>query len=498
MKKIMTIILDGFGYRSDSRGNAIKDANMETFNKLWEEYPHALLNASGTYVGLQDGQFGNSETGHQTIGAGRLVKQYETIVNDFLNSDVLENENFKRIIDNKDKKIHLMGLCSEGYVHSNIESILKFYTLLVKNGCKNIYFHIITDGRDTGTHSALKYINMIQKKTKEYKVGEIATICGRFYAMDRDKRYDRTKKYYDLVTSGIGINSLDIKEIINEMYDRNITDEFLNPIIVNETGIIKNDDILVWLNYREDRAKQIISSFVDKEFDAFRTKRMDELEVYSFLPIDDNIKTNNFDNPEKIDNPLGVYLSKLGLTQARIAETEKFAHVTYFFDGGFNEKLPKCNQFLIPSPKVTTYDLKPEMSAVEITKKAIECMSQDYDFILMNYANADMVGHTGNYDATVEACMVIDLCLKKIIEKAEENFYKVIITADHGNADIMIDDEGKKITTHTTSKVPFIITDNNVELKEIGDITMIAPTILEYMDIAVPDEMKNTEILIKK
>ena len=497
MKKVLTIILDGFGYREETRGNAINAANMETFNKLWDEYPHSLLEASGEYVGLGEGQFGNSETGHQTIGAGKLVKQHETLVNEFINSDVLENENFKNIIDNKDKDIHLMGLCSSGYVHSNIDSILSFYELLVKNGCKNIYFHVITDGRDTGVHSSLKFINMIQRKIKEYKVGEIATICGRFYAMDRDKRYERTSKYYDLVTKGIGIESIDIKEIINAMYDRDITDEFLSPIIINHRGIIKNGDILVWLNYREDRAKQIISSFVNKNFDGFKVKNMEDLKVYSFLPIDEDIKTLYFTEAKSIENPLGVYLSKLGLTQARIAETEKFAHVTYFFDGGYTGKLSKCNQFLIPSPKVKTYDLKPEMSAVDITKKAIECMSQDYDFILINFANADMVGHTGNYDATVRACMVLDICLKKLIEKAEDNFYKVIVTADHGNADIMIDDAGNKVTTHTLSKVPFIILDNNVELKEEGDITMIAPTILEYMDIAVPDEMKNTEILLK-
>ena len=498
MKKILTIILDGFGYREDLRGNAIKDANMECFNKLWEEYPHSLLEASGKYVGLKEDKFGNSETGHQTIGAGRLVKQHETLVDEFLNSDVLENEAFQSLLLNKDKEIHLMGLCSDGYVHSNIESIIKFYELLVKNGFTKIHFHIITDGRDTDIHSSLKYISMIQKAIKILKVGDIATICGRFYAMDRDKRYERTKKYYDLVTKGIGIETLDVKTIINTMYDNKITDEFLEPILVDQKGLIKNGDILIWLNYREDRAKQIISAFTNPEFEGFNTYNMSDLKVYSLLPIDENINTIYFSNAENITNPLGVYLSKLGLTQARIAETEKFAHVTYFFDGGYTGKLPKCNQFLIPSPKVATYDMKPEMSAVDITKKAIECMSQDYDFILMNFANTDMVGHTGNYDATVRACMAVDICLKKIIEKAEENFYKVIITADHGNADIMLDEEGNRITTHTTSKVPFIITDKNIELKETGDLTMVAPTILEYMDIAEPDEMSETENLLKK
>lgn len=497
MKKILTIIIDGFGLREDTRGNAIKDAKMECFNTLWENYPHSLLEASGTFVGLQEGQFGNSETGHMTIGAGRIIKQHETLVNDFLNSEVLENENFQKLLENKDKDIHLMGLCSEGYVHSNLISIIRFYELLVKNGCKKIHFHIITDGRDTGVHDSVKYIKMIQDKINEYKIGDISTICGRFYAMDRDKRYERTKEYYELVTKGIGIESLNIEGLINAMYEKNITDEFIKPIVVNRKGLIKDGDALIWLNYREDRAKQIISSFTNKEFEGFRTKDMSNLDVYSFLPIDESINTLYFNKEDNITNSLGVYLSKLGLTQARIAETEKFAHVTYFFDGGFNGKLPKCNQFLIPSPKVATYDLMPEMSAVGITKKVIECMNQDYDFILMNFANADMVGHTGNYDATVRACMTIDLCLRKIMEKAEENFYKVIITADHGNADIMIDDEGNKITTHTTTKVPFIICDKNISLKENGDLTMVAPTILEYMDIAVPEEMSETENLFK-
>ena len=496
MKKILTIILDGFGYREEMAGNAIKDADMKTFKKIWDEYPHSLLEASGTFVGLKEGVFGNSETGHQTIGAGRLIKQHETLVNEFLNSNVLENKSFNKLLDNKDKDIHLMGLCSDGFVHSNLDSILKMYELLVKNGCNKIHFHIITDGRDTGIYDSLKYIKRIIQTINKYKIGDIATICGRYYAMDRDKRYERTKKYYDLITKGIGVFG-DIKNIILEMYKRNITDEFLEPIIINKNSVIKNGDNLVWLNYREDRAKQIISAFTNESFTGFNTLNMKDLQVYSFLPIDNDINTNYFSNLDIVSNPLGVYLSKLGLTQARIAETEKFAHVTYFFDGGSLEKLPKCNQFLIPSPNVATYDMMPEMSAIGITKKIVECMNQDYDFILANFANTDMVGHTGNYSATVRACAVVDMCLEKIIEQAEDNFYKVIITADHGNADMMINEEGKKVTTHTTSKVPFIILDKNVKLKENGDITMIAPTILEYMDIAVPDEMKETEKLFE-
>jgi len=497
MKKILTIILDGFGYREEEYGNAIKAAQMEVFNKLWEEYPHSLLKASEEAVGLNEGQFGNSETGHQTIGAGRKILQNETLIDNLLENEILENEIFKGLLEKKDKTIHLMGLCSDGNVHAGIDDVINMYELLVKNGFTKIYFHVITDGRDTDPHSSYKYINQIEDKINEYKIGNIATICGRYYAMDRDKNYDRTKSYYELVTKGVGYETNNIKNIIDRMYEKEITDEFLKPIIVNRAGIIKNGDILLWMNYRADRTKQIIASFTDTLFDGFHTYDMSNLEVYSFLPIDKNIPTISFLEEQNIKNPLGLYLSELGITQARIAETEKFPHVTYFFDGGYNGKIPKCNQFHIPSPDVPTYDLRPEMSAVGVTKKCIECMMQDYDFILVNFANPDMVGHTGNYEATVKACMAIDMCLEKIIEKAEENFYKVIILADHGNADIMLDENGEIVTTHTLSKVPFIILDKSVELDEEGDLTNVAPTILEYMDIAVPDEMKETNILFK-
>ena len=497
MKKILTIILDGFGMRDEIKGNAIKESNPECFNKLWEEYPHSLLDASEEAVGLNKGQFGNSETGHQTIGAGRLTKQNEILVNDFLKSDINENETFQKLLLNKDKDIHLMGLCSDGNVHAGIDDIIAFYEILVKSGFKKIHFHIITDGRDTDIHSSYRYISQIEKAIKNNKVGNIATICGRYYAMDRDQNYKRTKVYYELVTKGVGISTVNINKLINKMYEKDITDEFLNPIVVDNNSLIKNGDVLIWFNYRADRSKQIISSFVDSLFDGFHAYKMDELEVYSFFPIDKSIPTLNFIEEEHITNPLGLYLSELGLTQARIAETEKFPHVTYFFDGGYSGKISKCNTFHIESPRVATYDLKPEMNAIGVTKKCVECMVQDYDFILVNFANLDMVGHTGNYDATMNACVTVDLCLSKLVEKAEENFYKVIILADHGNADMMLDENNNVVTTHTTSKVPFIILDKSVSLKEKGDLTMVAPTILEYMDIAVPEEMKESEMLLK-
>ena len=498
MKKILTIILDGFGLRDEERGNAIKAANMECFNQLWEEYPHAILDASEEKVGLHKGQFGNSETGHSTIGAGRLLKQNEILVNEFLESNLLDNEVFQDLIANKDKTIHIMGLCSDGNLHSGIDDFVSMYKALVKNGIKKIYFHLITDGRDTYPKSAYKYIKEIEDLINEYKVGKIASICGRYYAMDRDRHYNRTQKYYDLVTKGIGITTKDIENTLNNFYKRDVTDEFIEPVIVDKEGTIQDDDILLWMNYRADRSKQILASLICEEFEGFPRFDIKKIDVYSFFPVDKNIPTKHFLEDLVITNPLGLYFEKLGLTQARIAETEKFPHVTYFFDGGYAGKISKCNEFLIPSPKVATYDLKPEMSAVAVTKKCVECMVQDYDFILVNFANPDMVGHTGNYEAAVKACKAVDICLKKIVEKADENFYKVIILADHGNADIMIDEEGNKVTTHTLSKVPFIMLDKSVKLEATGDLTMVAPTILEYMDIAIPEEMEETDILLKK
>lgn len=497
MKKIVTIIFDGFGYREESYGNAIKAADMRYFNECWNKYPHSILDASEEKVGLTKGQFGNSEVGHMTIGAGRLLKQNELLVDELI-SNLDNNPVYTNLVnEDKDKRIHIMGLFSNGNVHAGNDDFINLYKKLVEDGFTNIYFHLITDGRDTSTTSAYSFISELENIIKENKVGSISTICGRYYAMDRDENYKRTSLYYDLVTRLKGVEVKNIEKALNACYKVDETDEFIRPLIVQEEGKIKNGDVLIWMNYRADRSKQIIKSFVDPDFDKFSTLKMDKLKVYTFFPLDKNIKTINFLEHLEVKNPLGVYLANLGLTQARISESEKYPHVTYFFDCGINEKLENCSKFEIPSPKVATYDLKPEMSAVGVTKKTVECMMQDYDFILVNFANPDMVGHTGDYLAASKACMAVDLCLKKIVEKAEENFYTVILLADHGNADIMLDENNNPVTTHTLSKVPFIIMDNNVKLKEYGDLTMVAPTILNYMEIALPEEMKETPDLIE-
>ncbi len=496
MKKILTIIFDGFGYREEEKGNAIKQAKMNNFNRIWNEYPHALLEASEEAVGLNKGQAGNSEVGHMTIGAGRVLKQSEILVNEFFENVDYENNNVAKLMEQKDKDVHIMGLCSDGNIHAGVDDFISMYKLLVNNGFKKIHFHLITDGRDTKVNVSYTFIKMISDLICEYGIGDIVSIAGRYYAMDRDENFDRTKLYYDLVTSGKGISSINIEKSINSSYANGVTDEFIKPIIASN-NVIKNGDVLIWMNYRADRAKQILDAFVNyNTFDKFNVLDMSNLLVFSFLPVDKKIKTYNLIEPVEVKSPLGIYLSELGFTQARIAESEKYPHVTYFFDGGYDGKIAGCDKFHIPSPEVATYDLKPEMSCVEVTKKTVSAMNNDYDFILVNFANPDMVGHTGNMDAAIKACSAIDLCLGMLLEKAEENFYKVIILADHGNADIMINEDGSICTTHTTSLVPFIICDGKVKLKPSGSLVNVAPTILDYMDIAIPKDMENTESLL--
>lgn len=498
MKKVITIILDGIGLRDEVHGNAVKQANMNNFVKLWNEYPHSLLKASEKYVGLLKGQFGNSEVGHQIIGAGRLIKQKEAVVEElFTSNKIKSNMTYQDMINYvkiNNKTLHIMMLASDGGVHSELRFLLYMLDNLKEDGVTDIYLHLITDGRDTKETCAYKYIEEVEKKCRELGIGKIASLCGRYYAMDRDANFNRTKLYYDLVTKGEGIKSTDIQKILNVCYSKNITDEFLAPFLIDEAGLIKNGDALLWLNYRLDRSKQILKSLKGANFDKFPVLQMDELKLYTLYKVDKTIDERSMLEDAVIQNSLGEYISNLGLTQARIAETEKFAHVTYFFDGGKEVDLPGSDKFLIPSPKVATYDLKPEMSAVEVTKQAIKCMEEDYDFILVNYANGDMVGHTGNLDAAIKACEAVDVCLGKLIEAKEENFYTMIILADHGNADIMLDEDNNKVTAHTLSQVPFLITDKKISLAN-GDLTMVAPTILKYMDITLPKEMKETENL---
>lgn len=500
MKKILMIILDGFGIREEEKGNAVKLANMEFLKSLWDNYPHALLKASEHYVGLPDGQFGNSEVCHQVIGLGHVVKQKITIVNEEIeNKTILDNVNFQDMINHVnmyDSTLHLMGLTSDGGVHSHIDYMKKIIKLLKEQNIKKVVFHAITDGRDTFRTSSVKYLDEINNLLTEEGIGFIGTIAGRFYAMDRDNKWERTKVYVDLITEGRGYKVNDYANAINTCYKKDVTDEFLPPLILNENALLKENDALLWLNFRPDRARQILNSLTHPKFYDFRVNRPDNFKVFSLFKQDDvpNVKSL-FEY--KLDNlyPIGKYFSDLKLTQARIAETEKYSHVTYFFNSLLAKEFEGQDNYLVASPKVSTYDKAPLMSAREVTNKVKEAIEKDYDFILVNYANPDMLGHTGNLEATIESLKGLDKLLEDVMSAAEDNFYKVFILSDHGNCDEMLSPKGEVITTHSLAEVPFIITDKNVILKPNGDLTMVAPTLLKYMDIAIPKEMENTKDL---
>lgn len=499
MKKVIMLILDGFGINESVYGNAIRQSNMPNYNELFNEYPHSVLQASGEYVGLPDDQFGNSEVGHLTIGAGRRLKQDITLCNEVLGSTLIEkNEEMLKLVErvkSKNGVLHLMGLVSDGGVHSDITYMKNLLGHLKAMGIKKVKFHVITDGRDTGVKTSISYIEDLESALKENGIGNIATICGRYYAMDRDNKWERTKLYSDMLLNGKGVQIKNYKTAIEACYKRDVTDEFLPPIIIDADAALKEGDSLLWLNYRGDRARQILTVLKDPDFAEYPVKKLDDLEVVTLVDVPNTVELPHLmDNNSEVYS-MGCYLSDLGLHQARIAETEKFAHVTFFFNGGDKTKLKGCDNFLIPSPKVATYDLTPPMSVREVTKQTIKCIEKDYDFILVNFANPDMLGHTGNIEAAKEGLEVVDECLGKIITAVDDNFYKLIVTADHGNCDEMLTSDGEVITTHSTNPVPFIIRDTHVNLKHKGDLTQIAPTILKYMDIAIPKDMQESSTL---
>ncbi len=481
MRPVLLCILDGVGIREEKLGNAFKNANTPNFDFLWKNYPHTVLNASEEYVGLPKGQMGNSEVGHTNIGAGRIVYQSLELINkSFKNHEIDNNEKLLEIISyvkKNNKKLHIMGLTSDGGIHSHIDHLNGIISIAQKHGLEDkIFIHAITDGRDTLYNSSYSYIEKLKSQN-------IASISGRYYAMDRDKRYERTNLYFDTIT-GNNITNMSIKDYINNSYANNETDEFIKPALFIKDGKIEKDDALIWINFRPDRAIQIVNKII-----SYGTK------VLTMMKINNEISAPYLFSHEKIKNTLGEYLSNLGYTQARIAETEKYAHVTYFFDGGETLNLKGCDQILIPSPKVATYDLKPEMSAYEITDTLLKKID-NYDFIILNFANGDMVGHTGNYEKTIEAVEHVDICLGKIINKINEKNGLLIITADHGNCDYMFDKEGNIITSHSLSVVPFIVMKKDLTLTN-GNLSDIASTILELCNIDIPKEMTGKS-LIKK
>ena len=498
MKRVLLCILDGCGLRDEVNGNAFKNAKKPNFDKLWNNYPHSKLIASGEEVGLPKGQMGNSEVGHMNIGAGRIVYQPLGLINKKISDkEFYNNENIIEIINHvkeNNSKLHLFGLLSDGGIHSHYEHLFALIDMCKMYGVKNVYYHIFTDGRDTSPTSGIKYIKRLEDKIKDTGIGSIATISGRFYAMDRDNRYERLKRAYDAIIYGEADYYNSAIEAWKSNQDKGITDEFIEPAVINKKGIVDSGDGLICFNYRPDRLRELFSAITNDKFNGFKRKDISNIKLVTMMPVSDEVICKNAYRLEDLINTCGEYVAELGFKQLRIAETEKYAHVTYFFDGGVEKELNKCTRVLIPSPKVLTYDLKPEMSAYEITDRLISELNNHYDMIILNFANGDMVGHTGKYDAAVKAVETIDNCLGKIIDNINLDEYTVIITADHGNCEVMINDDGSVNTQHTTNLVPCIITDNNYKLKD-GKLGDLAPTILEIMGIDIPKEMTGSSLI---
>lgn len=485
--------------REECSGNAFKNANKPNFDYLWDNFPHSKLNASGQFVGLPEGQMGNSEAGHLNIGAGRIVyqpleKMNESIKNKlfYKNEEILKI--FAHVKDNK-SKLHIMGLISDGGVHSHVEHLLALVDMIKDSGITDVYYHLFTDGRDTNPKSSYSYIKMLEDKIQSVGFGIITTISGRYYAMDRDNNYERTQKAYDAIVNGIGPKYNTPLNMVETSYANNVTDEFLIPAIIND-GKVEDSDGIITFNFRPDRLRQLFTAFTNPNESPLKTKKLQNLRVLTMFPVTESVHCPHAFESQDLTNTLGEYLNGMGLSQLRIAETEKYAHVTYYFDGGTEQNYDGMNKILIPSPKVATYDLLPEMSAHKITETLLDELDKDiYDVIILNYANGDMVGHTGNYDAAVKAVECLDECLGVLYNKVKTLNGTLIITADHGNCEIMWDKNKLPVTSHTTSLVPFIIAKPGYELKN-GNLCDIAPTMLELLEIEKPKEMTG-ESLIK-
>ena len=496
-KPVILTILDGFGLKDEEYGNAIKHANTVNFDYLWNNYPHSKLQASGIDVGLPSGQMGNSEVGHMNIGAGRIVYQPLELINSKIKDGTFyNNKEFLNLFDHvkkNDSKLHIFGLLSDGGVHSHINQLFAIIDFCKKQNITNVYYHLFLDGRDTLPDCALTYLDMLNKKIDETKIGSIATIAGRFYAMDRDNRWDRIKLAYDTIVSGSGNKYDNYKDVIEDSYKEGIFDEFVKPAILNNEGLVSENDGLLVFNYRPDRLRELFSALTNPNFNGFERDFINNLKLVTMMPVSDEVISTHAFELDKLSNTFGEYISNLGYTQLRIAETEKYAHVTYFFDGGVEKDLKGCKRILIPSPKVATYDLKPEMSADEVCDTLLKEID-NFDVVILNFANCDMVGHTGDFEAAVKAVETVDKNLGKIYDKVTSMRGTLIVTADHGNCEEMLDHEGNKLTAHTTNLVPFIICDNSYILKD-GKLGDIAPTMLKIMGVEIPKEMTGNVLL---
>ena len=505
---VALIILDGFAFRDEVKGNAVAQANKPNFDRYWNAYPHATLTACGEAVGLPEGQMGNSEVGHLNIGAGRIVYQSLTRIHKSIREgDFFRNEQFLKAVEHakaNGSKLHFMGLLSDGGVHSHYEHLFALLKLAKEHGVEEVYVHGFLDGRDVGPTTALGYIEETEKQMQEIGVGKFASIHGRYYAMDRDKRWERVKLTYDALVDGTGPTAPTAAAGVQASYDNDVVDEFVVPFVITNDGkpvaTIDTNDAVVSFNFRPDRAIQLSTVFTNDKFDGFKLsdKHPQNLTFVTFThySVDVNALVA-FENQDLV-NTVGEVIAANGLTQLRIAETEKYPHVTFFMSGGREATFPGEERILIASPKVATYDLKPEMSAYEVTDALLEAIAADkFDAIILNFANPDMVGHSGMLEPTIKAIEAVDECLGKVVDAILEKGGAAIITADHGNSDEVITLEGEPMTAHTTNPVPVIVTKPGLTLAEDGILADLAPTMLNLLDVAQPAEMTGKSLIIK-
>ena len=501
-KPIILIIMDGYGI-APPEGNAIAAANTPNLDKIFAENPVTTIGASGMDVGLPDGQMGNSEVGHTNMGAGRVVYQELTrITKSIGDGDFFENEALIDAVENckaNNSALHLMGLLSSGGVHSHNTHLYGLLELAKKNGLEKVYIAFL-DGRDVPPSSAKDFAAELCEKIKEIGVGKVATVAGRYYAMDRDNNWDRVEKAYSAMVYGEGVESCCAVKAIGDSYANEVTDEFVLPTVINKEGTVKPNDSVVFFNFRPDRAREITRTFVDPDFKGFERKNgFFPVKFVCFTQYDATMPNVSVAfKPQSLVNTLGEYISSKNMTQLRIAETEKYAHVTFFFNGGVEKVYEGEDRILVNSPKVATYDLQPEMSAYEVTDKCVAAIeSGKYDMIILNFANCDMVGHTGIFEAAVKAVEAVDECVGKVTDAIAKLGGVSLITADHGNADKMFDEDGSPFTAHTTNPVPFCVVGYPCKLREGGRLADIAPTMLEIMGLEQPAEMNGESIISK-
>ena len=506
-KTTMLMILDGFGINEKEEGNAIKMANTPNIKRILKQYPNTILHTSGLDVGLPEGQMGNSEVGHTNIGAGRIVYQELTrITKSIEDGDFFSIPELVGAIENCKKnntKLHILGLLSDGGVHSHMRHLFALLELAKRKDFEDVYIHCFLDGRDTPPASAENYILKLEEVIKEKGVGKIASISGRFYSMDRDKRWNRIQKAYNAMVNGEGIKAASSISAIEASYQKEVFDEFVEPTVIcngeEPIATISKKDSVIFFNFRPDRAREITRTLVDNDFNEFETKKLD-LYYVCFTQYDETMPNVKIAfKPTKLVNTYGEYVSKHGLKQLRIAETEKYAHVTFFFNGGEEKQYEGEDRILVPSPKVETYDMQPEMSANEVTDKVVDAInSKKYDTIILNYANPDMVGHTGSLEAAIKAVETIDNCVGRVVEAVNAQEGILLITADHGNSEQMIDYKtGEPHTAHTTNPVPLILVGkDDVKLKS-GKLADLAPTMLDLMNLSKPKEMTGESLLVK-